>query len=351
VKPLVILAVAACGATPDHAGADAPVANVDAHVQDPDDPVADVPAYTGIYTFAKLTTDESLTASAGTWFTDSTTEHKVSDIGTTYARYRDGTVLQSKLAAQLFVYDQTASTIGAAIALPSDAVGRATIRGGMLYVGGTAKLYSYEIATGTWRMRALPNAGACHHVAAGATRLFAVCTNASTPANDDVFSTWANKTMSDVVPIGTLVPGGGEEFAWVTAAPGGDVAYLGARSPDLGCVARATWNALEPCALSIRSATTIADAVVWDGQASEDGALLYVTFHSQTNAGKHLYEVSLASSAATDIRSSIDSYATCPDNSVVFQDGTISQRRAGGVTTDVRLGSGGQTDMGCPLRK
>ncbi|NVB84025.1 MAG: hypothetical protein HOV81_36960 [Kofleriaceae bacterium] len=326
-------------------------AGADAHVQDPADPVEDVPAFTGIYTFGKLTTDESLNASAGTWFTESTTEHKVSNIRTTYARYRDGMVLQSKLGAEMFIYDQATTTISAAIALPSDAVGHATIRGGLVYIGGSGKLYSYEIATGMWRSRTLPNAGACHHVVAGATRLFAICKNPTTTTNDDVFSTWANRTMSDVATVGTLSPGEGAEFSWITAAPGDDVAYLGSESPDRGCVARATWNTLEPCVFSLRTLTTISDAILWDGQASEDGSLLYVTFHSQANAGKHLYEVSLAQPMARYIRSSIESYATCPDNSVVFQDGTISQRRSGGVTTDVRLGSGGELDMGCPLKK
>jgi hypothetical protein len=180
--------------------------------------------------------------------------------------------------------------------------------------------------------------------------LFAICANATTASNDDLFSTWANKSMSDVVTIGTVSPGKGAEFSWITAAPGSDVAYFGSRTVDLGCVGRATLNGLEPCAFSLRTIGAYSDAVVSGGQASEDGALLYVTLSSQTSTGKHLYEITTATPMARSIRT-IDSYATCPDNSVVFQDGTISQRRSGGVNTSVRLGFGGEQDMGCPLKK
>lgn len=331
--------------TSDAAGSNA----ADAPAQDPNDPVEDVPAFTGVYSFAKLTTDESLTASAGTWFTDSTTEHKVSDIETTYARYRDAMVLQSTFAAKIYIYDQATGTVGAAIDLPSDAVGTAIIRGGLVYIGGAGKLYSYELATRMWRTRTVPGAGACHHLAAGATRLFAVCTDATTIHNAYIVSTWANKTMSDVTPVGTFAPGPGADFSWITAAPGGDTAYLASNMP--GCVARATWNALDPCVFSMRTLTTDTDAAVVDAAATEDGSLLDVSFVTQTDPGKHLYEVTLtAQPMARSIRP-VEAYATCPDGSVVFQDGVGSWRRAGGVDTDVRLGAGGARYMGCPLKK
>jgi hypothetical protein len=63
-----------------------------------------------------------------------------------------------------------------------------------------------------------------------------------------------------------------------------------------------------------------------------------------------LFEVKLPSKELNHLRS-IDSYATCPDNSVIYQDFTISERYAGGVTTPVRLGYGGEYEMGCPLKK
>ena len=68
------------------------------------------------------------------------------------------------------------------------------------------------------------------------------------------------------------------------------------------------------------------------------------------NSDEDLFEITLATEDIASIRS-VDSYATCPDNSVVFQDGLSSLRRAGGVTTTVRLGFGGDEDMGCPLKK
>src|SRR5262249_24286158 len=123
---------------------------------------------------------------------------------------------------------------------------------------------------------------------------------------------------------------------------------FGSETPDRGCVGRATWNHLEPCAFSLRALAGVSDAITWDAQASEDGALLYVTLITQSSAGHHLYEVALAGPTAREVQP-VDAYATCPDNSVVFQNGTISQRRAGGVNTDVRLGFG-DAAMGCPLK-
>ncbi len=322
----------------------------DAHAQDPNDPVEDVPAYTGVYTFAKLTTDESLTMSAGLWFTDSVTEHKVSDIEMTYARYRDGMVLHSMFGAQMFIYDQATTTISTAIDLPSDAIGHPIIRGGLVFIGAAGKLYSYEIATKMWRMQTLPNAGGCHHLAAGATRLFALCKNPNTTNDDDVFTTWANKSMSDVVKVGTLAPGKGPDLAWITVAPGDDVAYFGAGyMPDPGCIARATWNAMEPCAFSLRTLTTSSQAINRDGLMNEDGTLLYAT--AVSGSDRSFYEIDVVQKVARSIPSNVESYATCPDNSVTWQSGVSSKKRAGGVTTDVRLGSGGKRFMGCPLKK
>jgi hypothetical protein len=353
---VVVGAVACGGGNPgtsgddDDAPTDAATVGADAHVQDPADPVEDVPAYTGIYTFAKLTTDENLDASAGMWFTDSVTEHKVSDIEMTYARYRDGMVLHSMFGAQMFIYDQAATTISAPIDLPSDAIGHPIIRGGLVFIGAAGKLYSYEIATKMWRMRTLPNAGGCHHLAAGATRLFAVCKNPSSTNDDDVFTTWANKSMSDVVKAGTLSPGKGADSAWITVAPVDDVAYFGAGyTPDPGCIARATWNTMEPCAFSLRTLTTSTTASNRDGQMNEDGTLLYATAFSGSD--KQFYEIDVEQKVARYIPSSVESYATCPDNSVTWQAGVSAKRRAGGVTTDVRLGSGGGRFLGCPLKK
>jgi hypothetical protein len=362
MKPVVLLIAlivssSACGDTaPAHA--DGSVADdaargdggADGRMPDPADPVEDVPAYAGAYSFGKLTTDDLTTsASSGTWFNDDVTQHKVTDTRVHYARYRDGVVLQSKIAAQILIYDQATTTVGAPITLPSDAVGRATIRGGLVYIGGLGKVYSYEVATQMWRTRDLPGAGTCHHVAAGRTRLFVVCANPTQANTDELYSTWANTTMSDVVPAGSVSPGEGADSSWITAAPGGDVAYFASRTPDQGCVGKVTVSALEPCAFSLRAllSTTV---YVNGAQASEDGATLYVTAYGSTGPDNHLYEVTLATPQARSIRT-IDSFATCPDNSVVFQDGTLSQRRAGGVTTDVRLGFGGQADMGCPLKK
>src|SRR6185369_631350 len=125
------------GADGNTPGADAPTTPTDAsetRPPDPNDPVVDVPPYQGAYSFAKLTTqDNTQFADSGTWFTNDTTEHRVTTVRAHVARYRDQVLLQDKNAAQVFVYDQVATTIGAAIALPSDAVGRATIRGGLIY--------------------------------------------------------------------------------------------------------------------------------------------------------------------------------------------------------------------------
>lgn len=336
------------GSDADDVVLDANANALDAHAQDPDDPVEEVPAHSGIYTFGKLTTDDFLGASSGTYFTNDKQSVRISTTRVTYARHRDAMVLKSKIAEDFFIYDGATQTLGDAHDLPSDAIGEPVIRGGVIYVGGNAKLYSYEIATDTWRSRTLAGTGACHHVVASATRLFALCSNLATPDDDDVFSTWANLSMSDVTTIGTVAPGQGAMYGWIAAAPGTDVAYFGSRASDPGCVARATWNAVEPCAFSLRTITPDDTAFTFGGQASEDGALLYV--ESYDDDGRLLYEVALAAGTATSL-GHIDSYATCPDNSVVWQDFVTSKRRAGGVTTDVQLGSGGENDMGCPLVK
>jgi hypothetical protein len=345
--PVFLIACGGAGAPPP--GDSTPNPDANDHVQDPNDPVEDVPPYAGAYAFAKLTTDDVLQFS-GTFFTDDSSDHEVTATRVCYARYRDGMVLHSKLAAEVYVYDQASTTIGTPIALPSDAIGQAVIRGGMLYIGGSAKLYSYELATQMWRSQPIPSTGACHHVAVGTTRLFAICANATDPHDDDLFSTWANKAMSDVVSIGTVAPGQGAEFGWLAVAPGSDTAYFNSEVPDRSCVGRMTLDAHEPCAFSLATLTTLTNPLPNSGQVSEDGATLYVTLFAQDADGKRLYEVDLATPSARLIRK-VESYATCPDNGVIFQDGTISQRRLGGVTTDVRLGAGGQADMGCPLQK
>mgnify|MGYP003631399479 FL=1 len=310
----------------------------DARMQDPSDPVELVPAHIGGYTFGKLTTEDFTAGnSGGTWFNDNATEHRVTTTRVHYARYRDNMVLQSKTDSAILIYDQATTTVGAPVALPSDAVGRATIRGGL------AKLYSYEIETEMWRSQDLEGAGTCHHVAAGKTRLFAVCASPTEAKVDMVFSTWANKTMSDVVPSGIVSPGRGAEASWITIAPDDDVAYFGSITPELGCVGSATLGSVDSCAFSLSENYSNTSA-----QVSEDGATLYVATGT-SDPEDYLREVTLATKAVQAIRP-VESYATCPDNSVVFQDGTISQRRAGGVTTDVRLGFGGGPDIGCPLK-
>jgi hypothetical protein len=113
-------------------------------------------------------------------------------------------------------------------------------------------------------------------------------------------------------------------------------------------VAKATLASIDECAFSLRTLLSATSLTVVPAQVSEDGAMLYVAALG-TDSEKYLYEVILETMEVQGIRP-IDSYATCPDNSVVLQDGTISQRRAGGVTSDVRLGFGGGADMGCPLK-
>lgn len=351
---VVALVAAACGssseATTDGSvvedagqSADAePLA--DARMQDPSDPVEEVLAHIGGYTFGKLTTEDYTAGnSGGTWFNDNATEHRVTTTRVHYARYRDNMLLQSKTDSAILIYDQATTTVGDPITLPSDAVGRATIRGGLVYIGGLAKLYSYEIATEMWRSQDLEGAGTCHHVAAGKTRLFAVCTSPTESKVDMVFSTWANKTMSDVVPSGIVSPGRGAETSWIAIAPNEDVAYFGSITPDLGCVGSATIASIDSCATSVSENFSTTSA-----QVSEDGATLYVTTGT-SDPEDYLREVTLTTKQVQGIRR-VNSYATCPDNSVVFQDGVISQRRAGGVTTDVRLGFGGEADIGCPLK-
>lgn len=351
---VVALVAAACGssseATTDGSvvedagqSADAePLA--DARMQDPSDPVEEVLAHIGGYTFGKLTTEDYTAGnSGGTWFNDNATEHRVTTTRVHYARYRDNMLLQSKTDSAILIYDQATTTVGDPITLPSDAVGRATIRGGLVYIGGLAKLYSYEIATEMWRSQDLEGAGTCHHVAAGKTRLFAVCTSPTESKVDMVFSTWANKTMSDVVPSGIVSPGRGAETSWIAIAPNEDVAYFGSITPDLGCVGSATIASIDSCAFSVSENFSTTSA-----QVSEDGATLYVTTGT-SDPEDYLREVTLTTKQVQGIRR-VNSYATCPDNSVVFQDGVISQRRAGGVTTDVRLGFGGEADIGCPLK-
>lgn len=362
MKPSLLLAAVLLSACGDSSGAqldggtgddaaldDSGGGGADGRMQDPSDPVEVVPAHTGAYTFGKLTTDDFASAASGTWFNDDVTEHKVTATRVRYARYRDAMVLQSKIAAQILIYDQATTTVSAPITLPSDAVGRATIRGGLVYIGGLGKLYSYEIATQMWRSQPLPGAGTCHHVAAGNTRLFTVCAHPTQANTDMVFSTWANKTMSDVLPLGSVMPGEGVDMSWITAAPGGDVAYFASNKPDQGCVGKATLAGIDSCVFSLR---TLLSATVYvnRAEASEDGATLWVSAYGASGPDNHLYEVTLATMMARSIRT-VDSYATCPDNSVVFQDGTLSQRRAGGVTTDVRLGFGTGPDIGCPLKK
>lgn len=74
-------------------------------------------------------------------------------------------------------------------------------------------------------------------------------------------------------------------------------------------------------------------------------------FFSGNTGETVLYEILPATKAIKRLRS-IDSnaFAVCPDHAVVYQDFTISERYAGGVTTAVRLGAGGENDMGCPLK-
>lgn len=317
---------------------------------DPADPVEDVPPFQGAYSFGKLTTQDNIQfGDSGTWFTDSTSEHRVTTTRVRYARYRDGVVLQDKDAGRVFVYDQATTMVGPEITLPADAVGFATIRGGLIYIGGLGKVYSYEIATQMWRMRELPGAGTCVRAAAGTSRLFVLCASASAANTDVLYSTWANKTMSDVVPLGSVSPGVGAEFAWLTTAPGQDVAYFESRSPGEGCIGKATTTTLEPCAIPVRTlGSGLAMAYLKRGELSEDGRTLYVTMFFDSSESP-LYAIQVATMQYKYIRP-VESFATCPDNSVVYQDGTISERYAGGVTSEVRLGAGGEYDMGCPLR-
>jgi len=151
------------------------------------------------------------------------------------------------------------------------------------------------------------------------------------------------------VPLGAVSPAEGTEFSWLTAAPGQDVAYFPSRSPDVACIGTLSTTKLDACTIPVRSLGTLQTAYLVEGQASEDGASLYVTLFTQTSSDHSLYEIKLPSQQLHSIRT-VDSFATCPDNSVVFQDFTLSQRYAGGVTTDVRLGTGGDYDMGCPLK-
>lgn len=325
----------------DAAPVDAPIdAPTDAAIQDPTDPVEEVPAHTGAYTFARLGTVDEFTQFVGSWFTSNTMQFKVTGIRARYARHRDAMVLQDGFNPRFVIYDQATSTVGPDVPLPADAVGTATIRGGFVYVGGSGKVYSYEIATQTWRSRTLVGAGACTRVAAGRTRLFAMCVNPTQPGTAFLYSTWANRTMSDPSLIGSLAP---SPTPWITVAPDGDVAYFSSSSPDAGCVGRATPAALQSCRFSLRTLAGQPTAVVRDAQVLEDGMILYVKTEIGVNA--RLYEVPLPMPQATDL-GSVGAYATCPDNSVIF--GT--HRRAGGLTTDIPA-SIGTAAVGCPLRK
>jgi hypothetical protein len=359
-------ALAACGGSGggDNGDVDAAIGTgdgdttadaADIRPMDPTDPVEEVPAFTGVYSFGKLTTeDNSSLGGTGTWFTEATTEHRVFTTRVHYARYRDDMLLQDKNGgSQVWVYDQATTTVGAPIALPSDAVGRATIRGGMIYVGGLAKVYSYEIATGTWRMRALTGTGTCQRVAAGKTRLWALCTKPSDSNTHELFSMWANKSLSDVVPLGSSSPVPTEPFTWITAAPDEDVAYFGSKNPAAGCIGKATATALEPCAIAMQTLSNFTSTVyVKRGEITDNGANLYVSvFLSSNTSETELYEINMSTKHLEHLRSIDDNaFAVCPDHSVVYQDFTISERYAGGVATDVRLGAGGDYDMGCPLK-
>jgi hypothetical protein len=354
----VVLILAACGgggttnsggdATDGDDGAMTPADADETRPPDPNDPVQDVPAHQGAYGFGKLTVqDKTQFADFGTWFTNTTTEHRVTTVRAHITRYRDQLLFQDKNAAQVFLYDQTATTIGAAIALPSDAVGRATIRGGLVYIGGLGKVYSYELATQMWRSQPLAGAGTCHHVVAGKTRLFVMCADPSSSQKQQLFSTWANKTMSDALPLGTVSLASFESLQWITAAPGEDVAYFPSNIPS-DCIGRATTTTLTPCALALNTLGTFMTARVADGRASEDGKSLFAAIYSGTSSDNDLFEIKLSSLQVQHIYA-VDSFATCPDNSVVYQKFTASGRYAGGVTTAVRLGTGGEQDMGCPL--
>jgi hypothetical protein len=359
VHAIVLAVLAACGgggsptnSDPDASGGDGPDETTpDANEMrppDPNDPVADVPAHQGAYTFGKLTVqDKTQFADYGTWFTNDTTEHRVTTVRAHITRYRDQLLLQDKNAAQVFVYDQATTTLGPAIALPSDAVGAATIRGGLVYIGGLSKVYSDEIAAQMWRERPLPGAGTCHHVVAGKTRLFVMCADPSATDTQRMYSTWANKTMSDVVPLGA-VPQARLSSMWITAAPGGDVAYFPSGIPS-ECIGTATTTTLDACKIPINTVGTLTTARLSDARAGEDGAALFVKLYSAETTDEYdLFEIKLPSLQLTHIHS-VEAFATCPDNSVVYQDFVASGRYAGGVKTAVRLGAGGEYDMGCPL--
>lgn len=362
---MLVMAVAACGSDGGSsddvdAGMGSQDGDIDAMMgrpMDPNDPVVDVPAFTGAYAFGKLTTEDNfMFGDSGTHFTEATTEHKVFDTRVHYARYRNNMLLQDKNGlSQVWIYDQATTQVGNAIALPSDAVGRAIQRGGMIYVGGLAKVYSYEVATGMWRMQPLTGTGTCTRVAAGKTRLWALCSNPNDSNTHELFSMWANKAMSDVVPLGASSPAS-TIFTWMTAAPDEDIVYYGSKAPEEACIGRATATELDTCAIPVRqignAQNTLTGAFVKRAEVTDNGASLFVSMFFSGNTGETvLFEITPSTKTVKRIRTiDTNAFAVCPDHSVTFQAGTFSQRYAGGVTTDVRLGAGGDNDMGCPLQ-
>jgi hypothetical protein len=339
--------IASCGSTPstNQPGLDAGDTAGEQRPTDPADPVASVASHAGPYGFAKLTTDRSNgLRSSGIWFTSDRDDRRLSEeYEPSYSRYRDDVLMQSDSDARVWLYDQRNEKISAEINLPTDAVGRAAIRGGFIYAGGLSKVYSYEIATKIWRTRDLPTEGTCHHASAGQNRLFVMCQ--SPTGGSRFFSMFANKTMSDVVDVGAVDTEGQADSNWLTASPANDVAYFRSTKPTRDCIGRMTSTSIEECFIAGGTSIPVNDASV-----SDDGMHLYVKLYtSDREEPDMLSEVRLSDKNVKQL-TNVESYATCPDNSVIMQSFITSKRYAGGVFSDVRPGSGGQRDMACPLK-
>jgi hypothetical protein len=326
---------------------DAPVdAQLDAAIDaldgpsDPNDPVLEVPAFGGAYGLARITTSD--TSPVGMYYRGAAGETQLSTVRSSFVRYRDRVVAQSKVAAELRLFDQATATLSSPVALPSDVIGAVTVRGDFVYAGGLGRVYSYEIATGMWRSRALTGAGSCHHAAASANRLYVLCSN-PVGTGAMIFVTWANRTMSDPELVGSFSPAHSAATAWITASPTSDTAYYSSMTPTTACIGRATPAGLTSCALSLS-----AGSYAGRSQLSEDGNYLYVK--RGTAMPYNLVEIYVPTGQAVSV-GAVDAFATCPDNAVVWQQFVMSKRRAGGVTTDVTLMSGAELDMACPLRR
>lgn len=338
------------GSADDAPADDAPSADAsDQRPMDPADPVEVVPAHGGIYKIGMLSSDEDINfGQYGTWFTNPTSEHEVLGANIVrYSRYRDRIVMQDLSAPRIWIYDTTTTMPSAPIDLPSDAAGVATIRGGFVYVGGLARVYSYEIATSQWRMRPLSGTGTCHHVAAGATRLFVMCSGPTVPNDRQVFSTWANKTMSDVVPLGSISRSQ-PDLSWISASPAADVAYFESSDPSEGCIGTMTATTLEPCSIPLRNLPQLGDVFVVEARPSEDGGVLFVSLLHAMGT-RQVHAIDLATKTARYVTSDVRAFATCPDGAAfIMRSGP--ERYAGGVTTDLRLANGGQRYIECALQ-